>query len=162
MEGQITEENAGRIKAPLIAEAANGPVTYIAHQILSKDGKVIIPDIYLNAGGVVVSYFEWIKNISHIRLGRLGRRADEARGGLVVQALEQMSGREVPPELASRIRHGADELDLVRSGLDDTMRDAYQRVREFMLTRDTIPDLRTAAFAMAIEKISRSNMEMGV
>lgn len=162
MEGQITEENASRIKAPLIAEAANGPVTYAAHQILVQDGKIIIPDIYLNAGGVVVSYFEWIKNLSHIRLGRLGRRADEARGGHVVQALEQMTGKEVPRDLATRIRHGADELDLVRSGLDDTMRDSYQRVREVMLTRSGVSDLRTAAFALAIEKISRSNMEMGV
>jgi glutamate dehydrogenase (NAD(P)+) len=162
MEGQITEENAPRIKAPLIAEAANGPVTYKAHQILSAQGTIIIPDIYLNAGGVVVSYFEWIKNLSHIRLGRLGRRADEAQGGHVVQALELLTGKDVPRDLATRIRHGADELDLVRSGLDDTMRDAYQRLREVMLTRDTIPDLRTAAFAMAIEKISRNNLEMGV
>lgn len=162
MEGQITEENAPRIKAPLIAEAANGPVTFKAHQILSALGKIIIPDIYLNAGGVVVSYFEWIKNLSHIRLGRLARRADEAQGGHVVQALELLTGRDVPRDLADRICHGADELDLVRSGLDDTMRDAYQRLREVMLTRDSIPDLRTAAFAMAIEKISRNNLEMGV
>jgi len=162
MEGQITAENASRIKAPLIAEAANGPITFNAHQILSKHGKVIIPDIYLNAGGVVVSYFEWIKNLSHIRLGRLGRRADEARGGHIVEALETMTGKTVPVDLGRRIRHGADELDLVRSGLDDTMRDAYQRVREVYLSRDDIPDLRTAAFRLAIDKISRSNLEMGV
>lgn len=162
MEGQITAENAHRIKAPLIAEAANGPVTYNAHQILHKHGKVIIPDIYLNAGGVVVSYFEWIKNLSHIRLGRLGRRADEARGGHIVQALEQMTGAKLPKDLAGRIRRGADELDLVRSGLDDTMREAYQQIRELYLKRDDISDLRTAAFALAIDKISRSNMEMGV
>lgn len=162
MEGQITEDNAARIKAPLIAEAANGPITFNAHQILRRHGKVIIPDIYLNAGGVVVSYFEWIKNLSHIRLGRLGRRADEARGGNIVDALEIMTGKDAPVELARRIRHGADELDLVRSGLDDTMREAYQRVREVFLTRDDIPDLRTAAFRIAIDKISRANLEMGV
>lgn len=162
MEGQITAENADRIKAPLIAEAANGPVTFNAHQILRKHGKVIIPDIYLNAGGVVVSYFEWIKNLSHIRLGRLGRRADEARGGHIVHALEQMTGKQIPKDLGARIRHGADELDLVRSGLDDTMREAYQQLRELYLSRDDIPDLRTAAFALAIDKISRANLEMGV
>lgn len=162
LEGQITAENAARIKAPLIAEAANGPVTFAAHQILRKHGKVIIPDIYLNAGGVVVSYFEWIKNLSHIRLGRLGRRADEARGGHIVEALEELTEKEVPYYLSRRIRHGAGELDLVRSGLDDTMRVAYQELREVYLTHDDIPDLRTAAFRVAIEKISRSNMEMGV
>jgi len=162
MEGQITEDNAPRIKAPLIAEAANGPVTFNAHQILSRNGTIIIPDIYLNAGGVVVSYFEWIKNLSHIRLGRLDRRADEARGGHVVHALELMTGKAMPPDVANRIRRGDEELDLVRSGLDDTMRDAYQRLREVMLTRAGVPDLRTAAFAMAIEKISRNNLEMGV
>lgn len=162
MEGQITAENAGRIKAPLIAEAANGPVTYRAHEILQKHGKTTIPDIYLNAGGVVVSYFEWIKNLSHIRLGRLGRRADEARGGHVVAALEELTGKEVPAYLARRIRHGADELDLVRSGLDDTMRDAYQQIREVYRVHDDIPDLRTAAYRLAIERIARANMEMGV
>ena len=162
MEGQITSENAPRIKANIIAEAANGPVTYGAHQILRERGVVIIPDIYLNAGGVVVSYFEWIKNLSHIRLGRLGRRADEARGDHIVTALETMSGKSVPGELADRIRHGAGELDLVRSGLDDTMRDAYQQIREVYLSRKEIPDLRTAGFAIAIEKISRANIMMGV
>ena len=162
MEGQITSANAARIKAPLIAEAANGPVTYDAHQILRKHGKVIIPDIYLNAGGVVVSYFEWIKNLSHIRLGRLGRRADEARGASVVEALETISGSPIPDALASRIRSGASEIDLVRSGLDDTMREAYQQIREVYLSRDDIPDLRTAGFAVAIEKISRANIVMGV
>ncbi len=162
MEGQITTANAPRIKANLIAEAANGPVTYGAHQILRERGIVIIPDIYLNAGGVVVSYFEWIKNLSHIRLGRLGRRADEARGDHIVNALETMSGKSVPNELANRIRHGAGELDLVRSGLDDTMREAYQQMREVYLSRKDIPDLRTAGFAIAIEKISRANIMMGV
>ncbi len=162
MEGQITTENAPRIKASLVAEAANGPVTFGAHKILRENGKVIIPDIYLNAGGVVVSYFEWIKNLSHIRLGRLGRRADEARGDHIVTALESMSGKSVPAALAERIRHGASELDLVRSGLDDTMREAYQEIREVFLTRKDIPDLRTAGFAVAIEKISRMNIVMGV
>jgi len=162
MEGQITTENAPRIKAPLIAEAANGPVTFGAHQILRAHGKVIIPDIYLNAGGVVVSYFEWIKNLSHIRLGRIGRRADEARGANIVEALESMAGRPVPDDLSQRIRSGASELDLVRSGLDDTMREAYQQLREVFLTRKDVHDLRTASFVVAIEKISRANMVMGV
>jgi glutamate dehydrogenase (NAD(P)+) len=162
LEGQITAQNAARIKAPLIAEAANGPITYDAHEILREKGTVIIPDIYLNAGGVTVSYFEWIKNISHIRIGRLGRRIDEARGDYIVQAIESMGGASVPANLAASIKHGAGELDLVRSGLDDTMRGAYQQIREAYIEREEVTDLRMAAFVVAIEKIARSYCAMGV
>ena len=162
LEGQITSENAARIKAPLIAEAANGPITYDAHEILREKGTVIIPDIYLNAGGVTVSYFEWIKNISHIRIGRLGRRIDEARGNYIVQAIESMGGASVPANLAASIKHGAGELDLVRSGLDDTMRGAYQQIRAAYVEREEVTDLRMAAFVVAIEKIARSYCAMGV
>jgi glutamate dehydrogenase (NAD(P)+) len=161
LEQQITEENAARIRAPLIAEAANGPVTYAADEILRNNGRTMIPDVYLNAGGVVVSYFEWIKNISHIRFGRLGRRFDEVRGRETVAALEQMLGKAVPTMLQDKIVRGADELDLVRSGLDDTMRLAYQAIRETMQSRENVPDLRTAAFVVAIEKIAKTYMEMG-
>ena len=146
---------------PLIAEAANGPVTYGADEILHRNGKVIIPDVFLNAGGVVVSYFEWIKNISHIRFGRLGRRSDELRGRNTVAALEQMLERPVPATLQEKLVHGADELDLVRSGLDDTMRLAYQEIRDVKQSRENVRDLRTAAFAVAVEKIAVSYMEMG-
>ncbi len=162
LEGQITSQNAHRIKAPLIAEAANGPITFNADEILRKAGKVIIPDIYLNAGGVTVSYFEWIKNISHIRIGRLGRRVDEARGGYIVDAIESLTKSKLGDELADKIKRGAGELDLVRSGLDDTMRGAYQRIRHVFLERDEINDLRSAAFVIAIEKISRSYCTMGM
>ncbi len=161
LEGQITEENAAKIRAPLIAEAANGPVTYAADEILRRNGKVMIPDVYLNAGGVSVSYFEWIKNISHIRFGRLGRRFDEARGQHTVDALEQMVGRSVPETLQDKIIRGADELDLVRSGLDDTMRLAFREIQEAMQSRDDVPDLRTAAFVVAIEKVAKTYLEMG-
>jgi glutamate dehydrogenase (NAD(P)+) len=161
LERQITHENAARIRAPLIAEAANGPVTYAADEILRNNGKVMIPDVYLNAGGVVVSYFEWIKNLSHIRFGRLGRRFDEARGRNTVDALEQMLGRPVPAVLQDKLVSGADELDLVRSGLDDTMRAAYQEIRETMRASKNVPDLRTAAFVVAIEKVAKTYMEMG-
>jgi len=161
LEGQITEENAAKIRAPLIAEAANGPLTYAADEILRKNGKMMIPDVYLNAGGVVVSYFEWIKNISHIRFGRLDRRLDEARGQHTVDALEHMMGQPVPGPLQDKIIRGADELDLVRSGLDDTMRLAYQDIRETMQSRDDVSDLRTAAFVVAIEKVGNTYLEMG-
>ncbi len=162
LEGQITMENAPRIRAPLIAEAANGPITFAADEYLRQQGKVIIPDAYLNAGGVTVSYFEWIRNISHIRFGRLDRRLDEMRGLKILELVEAMVGKPVPDNLRAPLSRGADELDLVRSGLDDTMRHAYNQIREIFLARDAVPDLRTAAYVAAIEKIAISYMEMGL
>jgi glutamate dehydrogenase (NAD(P)+) len=162
LEGQITLENAKRIKAPVIAEAANGPVTYMADNVLRKAGKTIIPDAYLNAGGVTVSYFEWIKNLSHIRFGRLDRRHEAHRGAQIITALEEMVGKPVPDHLKARLSYGSDELDLVRSGLEDTMSTAYQTMSEIHKSRDNVPDLRTAAFVIAIEKIARAYIEMGL
>jgi len=160
-ESQITIENAPKIKAQLIAEAANGPTTFEADEYLVSKGMIIIPDIYLNAGGVTVSYFEWIKNISHIRFGRMQRRLDEARGLQFIEAMEAITGKPMPPEHRRKIFYGADELDLVRSGLDDTMRLAYDEIRQIMLSRSEVKDLRTAAYLIAIEKIARSYMELG-
>ena len=162
LEGQIHSGNAPRIRAPLIAEAANGPITYEADESLRKQGKVIIPDAYLNAGGVTVSYFEWIKNLSHVRFGRLDRRHEEVKGRQVIEIIETMVGRPVPEHLSAKLCQGADELDLVRSGLDDTMRQAYNEIRETYLSNDAVPDLRTASYAIAIEKIARSYLELGL
>lgn len=161
-EGQITLSNAPRIKAPMIAEAANGPVTHAAHRYLIEHGKVIVPDIYLNAGGVVVSYFEWIKNLSHIRLGRMERRLDEIRGERLVKVIETLVGKKVEEELARQLQHGADELDLVRSGLDDAMQHAYRALHETYWGDRRIKDLKTAAFVIAIRKIAGTYKEMGV
>ncbi len=161
LEGQITAKNAPRIKTKLIAEAANGPVTYAADEHLRKRGVVIIPDMYLNAGGVTVSYFEWIKNLSHIRFGRMDKRLDERRGEAIIDILEELSGKQIPANLADRLKIGAEELDLVRSGLDDTMCKAYRELREIYWKRDNVRDLRTAAFVSAIQKIARTYMEMG-
>ncbi|MBP9733412.1 MAG: Glu/Leu/Phe/Val dehydrogenase [Candidatus Omnitrophica bacterium] len=162
LENQITSKNAARIKAKLIAEAANGPVTYEADQILKEKGISVIPDFYLNAGGVTVSYFEWIKNISHIRFGRMDRRYHENRGLAFIEALEAVTDQMVPIKLRKEIFKGADELDLVRSGLDDTMRIAYQEIREVRSRTAGVNDIRTAAFMVAIEKIARTYAEMGL
>lgn len=162
MEGQITTDNAARVKAPLIVEAANGPVTFGADEILRTRGVVILPDVFVNAGGVVVSYFEWIKNLSHIRFGRMDRRLDEMRGDRIVRALETMTGHNVPDDIRQELSTGADELALVRSGLDDTMRLAYQEVSELFHSRDEITDFRTASFVVSLQKIARTYMEMGV
>jgi glutamate dehydrogenase (NAD(P)+) len=162
LEGQITSENAPRIQANLIAEAANGPVSFNADQLLTQRGKVVIPDVYLNAGGVTVSYFEWVKNVSHIRFGRLDRRFEEARGHRIVRMVENVVGTAVPDELRQPLFQGAEELDLVRSGLDDTMRNAYREMREVKQKTPNVPDLRTAAFVVAIRKIATAYQESGI
>lgn len=162
LERQITTKNADKIQAPLIVEAANGPITFDADQMLNARGVMVLPDVYVNAGGVVVSYFEWIKNLSHIRFGRMDRRLDEMRGDRIVRALETMTGKEVPADIREELGTGADELALVRSGLDDTMRLAYQEVSEVYHSRDEITDFRTAAFVVALQKITRTYMEMGI
>ncbi|HKI74020.1 MAG TPA: Glu/Leu/Phe/Val dehydrogenase [Pseudomonadales bacterium] len=161
MEGVIHMGNAPRIKAKLIAEAANGPVTFDADAILRQKGIVMIPDIYLNAGGVTVSYFEWIKNLSHIRFGRLTRRHEVSHNDLLLQAIES-NGHKIPTGLAKEILHGPNELDLVRSSLDDTMRDAFQQIRDRYWSHDNIESYRIAAMAIGIEKIALSIQERGV
>lgn len=162
MESQITEENANRIKAKLIVEAANGPVTFEADKILNKRGIVMMPDTYVNAGGVTVSYFEWIRNLSHIRFGRMERRYDELQSRRYADMLEEVTDKKISEEKRKKIIHGAIEIDLVRSGLDDTMRLAYQEMRETLLSNKKIHDLRTASYVISIGKISRSYLDIGV
>ncbi len=154
LESQITPENAPRIRARVIAEAANGPVTAEADHVLREAGKILIPDLYLNAGGVTVSYFEWIKNLSKIRFGRMERRMVETRTEAALDIFHAMLDRPVPEHLAKGLRRESDELNLVRSGLDDTMREAYQAIREVWRSRDDVPDLRTAAFMLALDKVA--------
>jgi glutamate dehydrogenase (NAD(P)+) len=167
LEGTINLANADRIKAPLIIEAANGPITAGADEILREKGAVIIPDMYANAGGVTVSYFEWVKNLSHIRFGRMERRADEARAQAIVDELERLSADEglgwsLSKNFKERYLKGDDELELVRSGLDDTMRTAYQSMREIWHARDDVPDLRTAAYLVAIGRVALSYRSKGL
>ncbi|MEM6888014.1 MAG: Glu/Leu/Phe/Val dehydrogenase [Pseudomonadota bacterium] len=167
LEGVINLGNAENIKAPLIIEAANGPVTAGADQLLREKGVVMIPDMYANAGGVTVSYFEWVKNLSHIRFGRMQRRQEESRHQLLINELERLSsdsgvGWELSPDFKSRYLRGAGELELVRSGLDDTMRIAYQSMAEVWHARDDVEDLRTAAYLVAIGKVASSYQAKGL
>jgi glutamate dehydrogenase (NAD(P)+) len=167
LEGVINLGNAARIKAPLIIEAANGPVTAGADDILREKGAVIIPDMYANAGGVTVSYFEWVKNLSHIRFGRMQRRQEEGRHQLVVDELERLSadknlGWQLSPNFKEKYLRGADELELVRSGLDDTMRISYQAMAEVWHGRDDVEDLRTAAYLVSISKVAASYRAKGL
>lgn len=167
LEGVINLGNARNIKAALIIEAANGPVTAGADDILREMGTVVIPDMYANAGGVTVSYFEWVKNLSHIRFGRMQRRQEEARHELIVSELERLDhylgdGWSMSPGFKSKYLRGAGELELVRSGLDDTMRFAYQSMREVWHGRPEVTDLRTAAFIVAIERVAASYRAKGL
>ncbi|MBW4707747.1 Glu/Leu/Phe/Val dehydrogenase [Roseobacter sp. YSTF-M11] len=167
LEGVINLQNAGQIKAPLIIEAANGPVTAGADQILREKGVVMIPDMYANAGGVTVSYFEWVKNLSHIRFGRMGRRQEESRHQLIINELERLSrdkelNWELSPDFKEKYLRGAGELELVRSGLDDTMRIAYQSMADVWHSRDDVDDLRTAAYLVAIDKVAASYRAKGL
>jgi glutamate dehydrogenase (NAD(P)+) len=162
LENQITEENAPRIKAKIIVEAANGPVTSGASQMLAERGVLIIPDHYANAGGVLVSYFEWLKNLAHVRFGRLERRFEEQAYQRIVEAIEARTGRHFSPEEKTEIAHGADESDLVHSGLEDTMMNAYHRLREIRNQHDGKADLRTAAFIDAIDKIAVCYEDLGI
>jgi len=167
MEGVINIGNAERIKAPLIIEAANGPITAGADDILRQKGTVIIPDMYANAGGVTVSYFEWVKNLSHIRFGRIGRRQEEGRHQLLVNELDRLNhgigdAWELSPDFKQKYLRGAGELELVRSGLDDTMRSAYQAMREVWHSRQDVTDLRTAAYLVSISRVAASYRAMGL
>ncbi|MGR3615705.1 MAG: Glu/Leu/Phe/Val family dehydrogenase [Paracoccaceae bacterium] len=167
MEGVINLSNADNIKAPLIIEAANGPVTAGADEILRNKGIVIIPDMYANAGGVTVSYFEWVKNLSHIRFGRMQRRQEEARHQLVIDELERLDrylgdAWSMTPAFKQKYLRGAGELELVRSGLDDTMRIAYQSMRQVWHERGDVSDLRTAAYIVSIDKVASSYRAKGL
>jgi glutamate dehydrogenase (NAD(P)+) len=161
MEGVINKSNAKSIKAKLIVEAANGPITYEADQILSKE-KVIIPDLYANAGGVTVSYFEWVKNLSRIRFGRLHKRGEENKITNLISSVEEITGKKLNISNKQNIIKGSDEVDLVRSGLDDTMRSAYIEISNRWHTKPSVKDLRISAMSIALEKIAMSYETLGL
>jgi glutamate dehydrogenase (NAD(P)+) len=162
LESQVNAHNAMQLQTKLIVEGANGAVTYEADEILRRRGIVMLPDIWVNAGGVTVSYFEWTRNLSHMRFGRLQRRFDELRGSNYATALEEMTGKGMPGKLRNDIVRGASELDLVRSGLDDTMRMAFADIRDTMKRNPEIKDYRTAAFVIAINKLAQSYYDLGL
>ncbi len=162
LEEQITEENAPRIKAKIIGEGANGPTTVAAEEILLKKGVMVIPDMYLNAGGVTVSYFEWLKNLSHVRFGRMDKRFEHSAFDKILQAVEQSTGRSFSDDQRDTITKGADEIDLVNSGLEETMTTSYNQIRDLFKSNGKIPDLRTAAFLNAIDKIATAYIELGI
>ncbi|KAI9355519.1 hypothetical protein BD770DRAFT_436007 [Pilaira anomala] len=152
LERQIGMRNVANIKAKVIGEGANGPVTPGAHEALEASGKVVIPDLLLNAGGVTVSYFEWLKNLSHVRFGRMNKKWDERARSKVVALVEENAGRSLTEAERKAIVHGAEEADLVYSGLEDTMIQACQETRQTANLKKV--DFRTAAYVNAIQKIA--------
>jgi glutamate dehydrogenase (NAD(P)+) len=162
LENVINGENASRIKAKLIGEGANGPLTPDADDILALKGSVVVPDMYLNAGGVTVSYFEWLKNLSHVRYGRMEKRFTENLNQHILEQMEELTGKNVSAIEREFIMHGADEVDLVRSGLEETMITATREIMDIWNKNPTIPDMRTAAYVCAINKVATSYAELGI
>jgi glutamate dehydrogenase (NAD(P)+) len=162
LENQITSENAPRIKARIIVEGANGPTTSEASEALGERGVLIIPDHYANAGGVVVSYFEWLKNLSHVRFGRLEKRFEEQAYRRILKTVERNTDRLFSEKDLADASQGADEEDLVNSGLEDAMVTAFHRLREIRAEHKNGIDLRTAAFVDAINKIAICYQDLGI
>lgn len=164
LEGVITAENAPRIQASIVAEAANGPVTSQADRMLQEQNVLLIPDVFLNAGGVTVSYFEWLRNLSHVRHGRMSRRFEERNAERILRAVDELTEESFDEalftELVERIGFGAGERDLVNSGLEDTMAHAYDEIRA--IREENGIDMRTAAFVSAIDKIAESYRQKGI
>jgi Glutamate dehydrogenase/leucine dehydrogenase len=161
LENVINGGNAARIKAKIIGEGANGPLTPEADEILLQKGAIIVPDMYLNAGGVTVSYFEWLKNLSHVRFGRMDKRFSENQNSSILQTVEGLTGKKVTDVERRQLLHGPDEVDLVYSGLEDTMIGSYHEIRESMLSLN-MSDMRTAAFVVAINKVGVAYEELGI
>ena len=162
LENVINGENAPRIKTKIIGEAANGPLTPEADEIFIQKGIVVIPDMYLNAGGVTVSYFEWLKNLSHVRYGRMEKRFTENMNAHILGTIEELTTKRVSEREREFIMHGPDEVDLVYSGLEETMIVATHEIMNCWKSNPEIPDMRTAAYVVAINKVATSYAELGI
>lgn len=162
LENVVNGENAPRVKARIIGEAANGPLTPEADEVFTKKGILVVPDMYLNAGGVTVSYFEWLKNLSHVRYGRMEKRFTENQNRQMLEVTEEFTGRKVSNKVRDEIVHGPEEVDLVRSGLEETMIAATREIMDAWKANPAIPDMRTAAYVVAINKVGNSYAELGI
>ncbi len=162
LENVINGENAPRVKAKIIGEAANGPLTPEADEVFAAKGTLVVPDMYLNAGGVTVSYFEWLKNLSHVRYGRMEKRFTENQNRAMLEQIEEFTGKKASGKEREEILHGPDEVDLVQSGLEETMINATREVMECWKANPSIPDMRTAAYVVAINKVGTSYAELGI
>ncbi len=162
LENVINGDNAPRVKAKIIGEAANGPCTPEADEVFIEKGILCVPDMYLNAGGVTVSYFEWLKNLSHVRYGRMEKRFTENQNSQILGQIESLTGKTVSQKDKDIIQHGAEEIELVHSGLEETMITATREIVHIWKTNPSIPDMRTAAYVSAINKVATSYAELGI
>jgi glutamate dehydrogenase (NAD(P)+) len=162
LENVINGQNAPRVKAKIIGEAANGPLTPEADEVFIKKGTLVVPDMYLNAGGVTVSYFEWLKNLSHVRYGRMEKRFTENLNTHILSQMEQLTGKSVQSKEREFIMHGPEEADLVYSGLEETMITATHEIMNCWKANPKIPDMRTAAYVVAINKVGTAYAELGI
>ncbi|MBS1600661.1 MAG: Glu/Leu/Phe/Val dehydrogenase [Bacteroidetes bacterium] len=162
LENVINGDNAPRVKAKMIGEAANGPLTPEADEVFIKRGILVVPDMYLNAGGVTVSYFEWLKNLSHVRYGRMEKRFTENMNAHILGQMEELTGKVVNTKEKEFIMHGAEEVDLVNSGLEETMIAATREIMDCWHKNPSIPDMRTAAYVVAINKVGTAYAELGI
>ena len=162
LENVINGENAPRVKARIIGEGANGPLTPEADEVFVTKGTLVVPDMYLNAGGVTVSYFEWLKNLSHVRYGRMEKRFTENMNQHILGQIEELTNRQVSARERQFIMHGPEEVDLVHSGLEETMITATREIMEEWKRNPQIPDMRTAAYVVAINKVGTSYAELGI
>jgi glutamate dehydrogenase (NAD(P)+) len=162
LESQITDWNADRIQAKIIAEGANGPIAASAEPTLLAKNILVIPDMFINAGGVVVSYFEWLKNLSHVRFGRLDKRYEENSKKGLIATIENLTGKSLSASERALLVQGPNEVDLVNSGLEDSMIGSYHEIMEVWRNKANVKDMRTAAFISAIDKIAASYNQMGI
>ncbi|MES2004781.1 MAG: Glu/Leu/Phe/Val dehydrogenase [Bacteroidota bacterium] len=162
LENVINADNADRVKAKIIGEAANGPLTPDADDVFAAKGILVVPDMYLNAGGVTVSYFEWLKNLSHVRYGRMEKRFTENLNSHILEQMESLTNKKVTDSERKFIMHGPEEVDLVHSGLEETMITATREIMEIWKNNPEIPDMRTAAYVCAINKVGTSYAELGI
>jgi glutamate dehydrogenase (NAD(P)+) len=162
-ERSINKDNAAELKCKLIVEGANGPVTPFAEDILLAKGIPVLPDILMNAGGVTVSYFEWLKNLQHVRFGRMTKKWEERGKKLVLEELQRVAGKNAVPlseETVAAFSSGPSELDIVYSGLEDTMNKALGEVLHTAAKHNCT--YRSAAFVNALEKVNICYSDAGI
>jgi glutamate dehydrogenase (NAD(P)+) len=153
LEKQIHRNNVEDVKAKLIGEAANGPITPFASERLRQKGAIILPDMWLNAGGVTVSYFEWLKNISNVRFGRMTKRWETNQNKRIIDTIEETTGNKLTDVRRNQLIQGAGEREIVYSGLEETMLSSFQNIME-KYNRHPDIDMRTAAYIGCIQKIA--------
>ena len=160
LEGVINKDNVEKVKTKLIVEAANGPIDPASDKILFNKGVTVLPDIYVNAGGVVVSYFEWVKNLSHIRFGRMEKRYQEHKLLELIKLIEKTTNTKTDPELINTIVHGADEIDLTNSGLEDSMRNSFNEI--LSIKKQIKKSFRESAYYLSLKKLRKFYTKEGL